>query len=88
MAKFKVWLTVKDSYGNTKELDGGSVNFDFEELSNNDINKIGEAFLLEEYLKKSESDYLATDVEVEDAVKQTVKYGKFKFRDNTEEAGK
>ena len=25
MAKYKVWLTVKDSYGNTKELDGGNV---------------------------------------------------------------
>lgn len=24
-ATYKVWLTVKDSYGNTKELDGGNI---------------------------------------------------------------
>ena len=88
MAKYKVWLTVKDHFGNTKELDGGNINVDFEALSDKDISQIGEAFLLEEYIKKSESDYLATDAEVESAVKQTVKYGEFKFRDNTKEAGK
>lgn len=86
MAKYKVWLTVKDSYGNTKELPGGNINIDLEALSDKDFGKIGEAFLLEEYIKKSESDYLATDAEVESAV--TVNYGGFKFRDNTEEAGK
>ena len=88
MAKYKVWLTVKDHFGNTKKLDGGEVNFDFEKLSDKDLSKIGEAFLLEEYIKKSESDYLATDTEVESAVKQTVKYGEFKFRNSTEEVGK
>lgn len=88
MAKYKIWLTVKDHFGNTKEVDGGNINVDFEALSDKDINQIGEAFLLEEYLKKSETDYLATDVEVESAVKQTVKYGEFKFRDNSEEAGR
>ena len=88
MAKYKVWLTVKDHFGNTKELDGGNINVDFEALSDKDISQIGEAFLLEEYIKKSESDYLATDTEVESAVKQTVKYGEFKFRDTVKEAGK
>ncbi len=36
MAKYKVWLTVKDSYGNTKELDGGNVdiNLDEEDVDN------------------------------------------------------
>jgi hypothetical protein len=35
-AKYKVWLTVKDSYGNTKELDGGNVdiNLDKEDVDN------------------------------------------------------
>ena len=88
MAKYKVWLTVKDRFGNTKELDGGNINVDFEALSDKDISQIGEAFLLEEYIKKSESDYLATDTEVESAVKQTVKYGEFKFRNTDEKAGK
>lgn len=31
MATYKVWLTVKDSYGNTKELDGGNINIDLDE---------------------------------------------------------
>ena len=31
MAKYKVWLTVKDSYGNTKELDGGTVDISLDE---------------------------------------------------------
>ena len=30
MAKYKVWLTVKDSYGNTKELDGGFIYIDLD----------------------------------------------------------
>jgi hypothetical protein len=36
MAKYKVWLTVKDSYGNTKELDGGNIdiNLDEEDVDN------------------------------------------------------
>lgn len=25
MATYKVWLTIKDSYGNTKEIDGGNI---------------------------------------------------------------
>lgn len=31
MAKYKVWLTIKDSYGNTKELDGGNVDINLDE---------------------------------------------------------
>ncbi len=36
MAKYKVWLTVKDNYGNTKELDGGNIDIDIdkEEVDN------------------------------------------------------
>ncbi len=30
-AKYKVWITVKDSYGNTKELDGGNVDINLDE---------------------------------------------------------
>lgn len=29
-AKYKVWLTVKDRYGNTKELDGGNVDINLD----------------------------------------------------------
>ena len=31
MAKYKVWLTVKDRYGNTKELDGGNIDINLDE---------------------------------------------------------
>lgn len=31
MAKYKVWLTVKDSYGKTKELDGGNIDINLDE---------------------------------------------------------
>jgi myosin-crossreactive antigen len=89
MAKYKVVLTVKDSYGNTKELDGGDINIDFTELSHEDINQIEEVLPLENYLKKSEIDYLATDLEVEDVVGEatasTVKYSSFKFRNDSAE---
>ena len=36
MAKYKVWLTVKDNYGNIKELDGGNIdiNLDEEDVEN------------------------------------------------------
>lgn len=37
MAKYKVWLTVKDSYGNTKELDGGNIDID---LDKEDVDSI------------------------------------------------
>ena len=92
MAKYKVWLTVKDSYGNTKEIDGGAISVDFADLSQEDISQIEEVLPLENYLKKSETDYLATDKEVNDVVvdatANTVKYSGFKFRDsNTEGTG-
>lgn len=31
MATYKVWLTVKDSYGNDKEIDGGVIDVNLEE---------------------------------------------------------
>ena len=37
MAKYKVWLTVKDCYGNTKELDGGDIDIN---LDKNDVDTI------------------------------------------------
>lgn len=37
MAKYKVWLKVKDSYGNTKELDGGNIDIN---LNTEDVETI------------------------------------------------
>jgi hypothetical protein len=83
MATYKVWLTVKDSYGNTKEVDGGTIDVNLaENLTTEDITHIENALPLEDYLKKSETDYLATDTEVEHAVKQndSIKYSDLKLR--------
>ena len=37
MAIYKIWLTVKDSYGNTKELPGGNIDID---LDKDDVDNI------------------------------------------------
>lgn len=95
MATYKVWLTVKDSYGHIKEVDGGTINLDLDlnKLSSEDIAQLEEALPLEDYLKKSEIDtelnYYATDVEVEHAVNtvEAIKYSSFELLDETEKEG-
>ena len=42
-AKYKVWLTVKDSYGNTKEIDGGNITVDRGQLTEEELSSIKEA---------------------------------------------
>ena len=85
MATYKVWLTVKDSYGNTKEVDGGTINVDLATLTPDEITQIEEALPLEDYLKKSEIDteldHYATDLEVEQAVdrNEAIKYSDFEL---------
>lgn len=86
MAEFRVVLTVKDRYGNIKEVDGGTINVDLTDPG--ELGKLEEALPFKDYLKKSETEYLATDVEVANATKNTVKYDEFKLApENTEEAG-
>ena len=43
MATYKVWLTIKDSYGNTKEIDGGNISIDRDKLTEEDLKIIKEA---------------------------------------------
>lgn len=91
MAVYKVWLTVKDSYGNIKELEAGNIQVDFE-LGQDELAQIEEALPLEQYIKRdnleAELKDWATDEEVKEATSSTVKYGDFKFRnENTGEAG-
>ena len=40
MATYKVWLTVKDRYGNTKELDSGNINISQDKLTEEDLDEI------------------------------------------------
>lgn len=87
MAAYKVWLTVKDSFGNTKEIDGGTINVDLAKLTEDEITHIEDALPLENYLKKSEIneelDHFATDIEVGTAVKNTssIRYSDFELRE-------
>ena len=82
MAVYKVWLTVKDDYGNTKEVDGGTIDVALLSFSPEEIK---DAVPLEDYLKKSDIDVelerYATDAEVDVAVKNTgsIKYSDFEF---------
>lgn len=86
MATYKVWLTVKDSYGNTKEVDGGTINVDLASLTPDEVTQIEEALPLEDYIKRenlgTELDAYATDIEVEHAVEHSdaIKYSDFEFK--------
>lgn len=85
MATYKVWLTVKDSYGNTKEIDGGTINVDLSTLTPDEVSQIEEALPLEDYIKRenldTELEEYATDEDVE-AVKQdkTIKYSELNLK--------
>ena len=44
MAKYKIWLTVKDRYGTEKELDGGCINVDLSTLETDEVEAIDKHF--------------------------------------------
>lgn len=76
MATYRVWLTVKDRYGNTKELDGGIIKAELNPLTDEDIAIIDEHF--------------TTEAEVTSAVdksSETIKYSGFEFEDGEEVTG-
>ena len=87
MATYKVWLTVKDSYANTKEVDGGTINVDLATLTPDEVNQIEEALPLEDYIRRDNLDAelvdYATDKEVVHVVEnnEALKYADFKFKD-------
>lgn len=94
MATYKVWLTVKDSYGNTKEIDGGTINVDLATLTPDELEQIEEALPLEDYIKRenlnTELDAYATDLEVEHAVQtnESIRYADFELKDTALTGGK
>lgn len=59
MATYRLWLTIKDSNGKTKEIDGGTVNIDLTKLTEAEATTVAAALDLESY---------ATDVELSDAI--------------------
>lgn len=86
MATYKVWLTVKDSYGKTKEIDGGTINVDLATLTPDEIDQIEEALPLEDYIKRenldTELEAYATDKEVEHVVQnnESIRYADFELK--------
>ena len=56
MATYKIVLTVKDRFGRTKEINGGSLDVNLDNLTEEDINNIEEALPLENYVTKPELD--------------------------------
>lgn len=88
MPKYKLILTVQDSFGMTKEIEAGIVDAAEYELTDAEINNVVERLPLDSYVKKvelpDELEEYATDVEVDEAVKPTVKYGSFKFKEASE----
>lgn len=88
MATYKVWLTVKDSYGKTKEIDGGTINVDLATLTPDEIDQIEEALPLENYIKRenldTELEAYATDKEVEHVVQsnESIRYADFELLNN------
>ena len=73
MAKYKIWLTVKDRYGTEKELDGGCINVDLSTLETDEVEAIDKHF--------------ATDAEMAQAVDksgETIRYSGFEFNEDEE----
>lgn len=91
MAAYKVWLTVKDSFGNTKEVAGPTINIDLDKLSDAQLAQIEEALPLEDYIKRenlaAELEEYATDLEVEQAIdaNEILKYSTFDFKPDQKE---
>ena len=77
MATYRLWLTIKDSSGKTKEIDGGTVNIDLTKLTDAEASTVAVALDLESY---------ATDKELSDAVSNTttIKYSDFKLKEEDE----
>lgn len=60
MAKYKVWLTVLDSFGNKKEIDGGSIDIGLDQISDEELAGIENRLNLD--------DTYATDAELHQTI--------------------
>lgn len=90
MAKYRVWFTVKDSYGNTKEVAGGTIDLDvgLTDLTQREIDCLEEALPLEDYVTRKdldvELDDYATDNEVVEAFQNnsSIRYSDFELKED------
>lgn len=60
MAKYNVVFTIKDKYGHEKELVGGTIEVDLNDLTSEEVSNITDVINLDEYV---------TDIELADAIK-------------------
>lgn len=58
MATYRLWLTIKDSNGKTKEIDGGTVNIDLTKLTETEVDTLTTVL----------DPLYATEKELEDAI--------------------
>lgn len=72
MANYRVWLTVKDSYGNTKEVDGGTISVDLAAIDPVEVAN----------MVKTLDPYFTTDQEVTYVVEnnELIKYSDFDLK--------
>lgn len=81
MATYKVWLIVKDSYGKTKELDGGVIEVDLKQVTDDVIDKIEDTA---DYVTKTELeetlDEKITDVKPAVYVPEVTQNNMLKFK--------
>ena len=73
MATYKLVLTVKDSAGKEKEIDGGTVDIDLTNLTPAEVTTITEALNLDTYTTDQELADTIKDVPTVDVIKETIK---------------
>jgi hypothetical protein len=74
MATYKVWLTVKDRYGKTKELDSGTIDVALNDLTPEEVAALDKHY--------------ATDTELTTAIKENneiLHYAGFELENSEEE---
>jgi hypothetical protein len=81
MPKYKLILTVQDSYGMTKEIEAGIVDAAEYELTDTELKNVVKRLPLDNFVSKSElPEDLNTELELADTINKTVKYSSFKFK--------
>lgn len=73
MATYKLVLTVKDSSGKEKEIDGGTVNIDLTNLTPAEVTTITEALNLDTYTTDQELAETIKEVPTVEIIKETIK---------------
>ncbi len=76
MATYRLWLIIKDSTGNEKDIDCGTVNIDLTKLTDSEATIVARTLAIDTY---------ATDQEVTEAVSNNtaIKYSDFELKEES-----